>query len=217
MTESFPVSEASLMLIFTVFSFVSHDLACFPSHSSTGTAAGEACPWLAKHRVGSGPGASVAPWPGCGQSTSARGNFISSWGSVGWPQGADVSLPSLQAWPKLLSLERGTEATTPMSDWLQGIPNGTSVSLTLIYFIGGADATSLEILLACCRTRFWAASSLTGMEVLSSAPVCSEMWRMWTAFLIVFVSMNGFQDLSYTLCWLMFGCYRMGFCSGTGE
>lgn len=86
------------MLIFTeFFSFVSHDLACFPPHSSRGTAAGEACPWLAKLRVGSVPVATGAPWPGCGQSCSARGNFISSWGSVGWAQKADVFFPSLQA------------------------------------------------------------------------------------------------------------------------
>lgn len=69
------------------FSLVSHDLACFPSHSSTGTVAGGACPWLAKLRVGSVPVASMAPWPACGQRASARGNFISSWGSLGCPKG----------------------------------------------------------------------------------------------------------------------------------
>lgn len=151
MTESFPVSEASLMLIFTVFfSSVSHDLACFPSHSSTGAAAGEACPWPAKRGVGSVPVASTAPWPGCGQR-----EFYQQVG-LSWlaPKGCCLSLPSLQAQPKLPGLEWGTEATTPVSDWLQGVPNGTSVSLALKYFTGGAAATSLEILLAHCRTRF---------------------------------------------------------------
>lgn len=47
--------------------------------------------------------------------------------------------------------------TTPVWDWSQGIPNGTSVSLALNYFTNGAAATSLEILwalLALCRICF---------------------------------------------------------------
>lgn len=108
------------------------------------------------------PGRPSVGWAQCqwqarlpGQAV-VRGNFISRWVSVGWPQRAAVSLsfPSLQAQPKLPGLEWGTEATTPVSDWLQGIPNGTPVSLALKYFTGGAAATSLEILLAHCRTRF---------------------------------------------------------------